>query len=600
MRAFPSLFDEHLSVGVEGWLQRDHCWRRMVMAAVLMLCLGLIPARPALAASIVVNSLSDTTPANDGVCTLREAIEAANLNTASGAASGECAAGSNDPTVDVITFSLSGTITLGGALPGIGDGTSDDPGYVTIDGDNDDNGSPDIVLDRNGGGGAGLNIGRSVDGGQAINVTIRGLEIREFGAQGINIVRAETLVIEDSYIHGNGNQGIRIENDSTTGVTIEDCRIGVDASGNASANGTNGIQINDGADNVTIRNNVISGNTGDGLQIAGGGGDGSGHLIENNKIGTNGAGTSCSTNFGNGTIGIAIQGGVANMTIQNNIIGCNGRTQSAGGSNGDGIQWAAASSTNNQIKNNYIGTNASGTNLGNHQNGIDLGNGVNNSLIQGNTIANNGSTATSANNDGIHIDGTTTDNNKITQNSIYDNGGADADGLGIDLNGDGVNANDSGDPDSGSNAKQNFPVITAAAGNDGTGQYDVTFSWDFKSGEGPWTIEFFCNKDGGGEGKTYQASTTILSGTASGSTTFSFTPLTGTCNDATNNRITATATNFAGSTSEFSAAADPTAITLQRLDARIATPLIVIPLLLLALLGLGAGMLFQRRRPASV
>ncbi len=44
MRAFPSLFDEHLSVGVEGWLQRDHCWRRMVMAAVLMLCLGLIPA----------------------------------------------------------------------------------------------------------------------------------------------------------------------------------------------------------------------------------------------------------------------------------------------------------------------------------------------------------------------------------------------------------------------------------------------------------------------------------------------------------------------------------------------------------------------------
>ena len=43
--------------------------------------------------TINVNSLADVA-ANDGVCTLHEAITAANTNTASGAAAGECAAGS--------------------------------------------------------------------------------------------------------------------------------------------------------------------------------------------------------------------------------------------------------------------------------------------------------------------------------------------------------------------------------------------------------------------------------------------------------------------------------------------------------------------------
>ena len=42
--------------------------------------------------AIVVNSSADTV-ADDGVCTLREAITAANSDTASGATAGECAGG---------------------------------------------------------------------------------------------------------------------------------------------------------------------------------------------------------------------------------------------------------------------------------------------------------------------------------------------------------------------------------------------------------------------------------------------------------------------------------------------------------------------------
>src|SRR5215207_7742728 len=71
---------------------------------------------PALAlAGIIVNSTSDAA-ANDGLCTLREAITSANTDAPSGAASGECAAGSG---ADTITFSVTGRISLTGALPDI-------------------------------------------------------------------------------------------------------------------------------------------------------------------------------------------------------------------------------------------------------------------------------------------------------------------------------------------------------------------------------------------------------------------------------------------------------------------------------------------------
>ena len=53
-------------------------------------------------------------------------------------------------------------------------------------------------------------------------------------------------------------------------------------------------------------------------------------------------------------------------------------------------------------------------------------------------------------------------NNAITRNSISDNGG-----LGIDLGGDGIDANDAGDGDVGANHKQNYPVLTTVASGPG-------------------------------------------------------------------------------------------------------------------------------------
>jgi CSLREA domain-containing protein len=55
------------------------------------------------ASNISVNSLADVANGGDGLCTLREAITAANSNTASGATAGECAAGSGGSDVINLT-----------------------------------------------------------------------------------------------------------------------------------------------------------------------------------------------------------------------------------------------------------------------------------------------------------------------------------------------------------------------------------------------------------------------------------------------------------------------------------------------------------------
>ena len=88
--------------------------RFTVVAALAALIASAVHVTPARAASIVVNTAGDIVNANDGLCSLREAITAANNNTASGPAAGECAAGSG---ADTISFAANYTITL---APGLG------------------------------------------------------------------------------------------------------------------------------------------------------------------------------------------------------------------------------------------------------------------------------------------------------------------------------------------------------------------------------------------------------------------------------------------------------------------------------------------------
>ena len=89
--------------------------------APLLFLVLVLAAAPARANTITVNSVADVA-ANDGQCTLREAIIAANTNAGFGGLSGECAAGDNFG-MDVIAFNISGggvhTIKPLTALPAI-------------------------------------------------------------------------------------------------------------------------------------------------------------------------------------------------------------------------------------------------------------------------------------------------------------------------------------------------------------------------------------------------------------------------------------------------------------------------------------------------
>jgi CSLREA domain-containing protein len=87
-----------------------------------------VGAPVAYAATISVNTTADELN-SDGDCSLREAIEAANTNSVVDA----CAAGDPAPTVDVIGFSVTGTITLGSTLPAISETlTIDGPGAASL------------------------------------------------------------------------------------------------------------------------------------------------------------------------------------------------------------------------------------------------------------------------------------------------------------------------------------------------------------------------------------------------------------------------------------------------------------------------------------
>jgi hypothetical protein len=143
---------------------------------------------------------------------------------------------------------------------------------------------------------------------------------------------------------------------------------------------------------------------------------------------------------------------------------------------------------------------------------------------------------------------------RISGNNIDSNGG-----LGIDLFSQvvgGVTQNDSGDPDDGGNALQNFPVLQAAvvssAGRRNAGGTTVTGTLNSLPNS-QFSLEFFssprCDSSGFGEGAIFLGSRTVTtdsSGNASFTATVAPAPA--------GSSITATATHLArGDTSEFSA-----------------------------------------------
>jgi CSLREA domain-containing protein len=283
--------------------------------------------------------------------------------------------------------------------------------------------------------------------------------------------------------------------------------------------------------NVVVRGVVINNFNQNGILITG-----SNVIIEGNFIGTDAGGTN---DQGNNQDGIRISG--ANNRVGGTLPAARNLIS---GNNSDGIEIRGSGATGNLVQGNLIGTTASGSSgLANSGNGIQISNSASNNTIggtaagAGNVIAFNGA-------DGVFVSSGT--GNRIQRNSIFSNGE-----LGIDLGANGVTSNDPGDPDSGANRLQNFPVLQSivVSGSNTT----ILGSIDSATGNStyPITIEFFsnssCDPSGHGEGETFLGAISV-SGPGSFIATFAVSlPL--------NSVVTATATDSAGNTSEFSACA---------------------------------------------
>ncbi|MEG4029166.1 MULTISPECIES: SdrD B-like domain-containing protein [unclassified Microcoleus] len=342
-------------------------------------------------------------------------------------------------------------------------------------------------------------------------------------------------------ISGNANSGISIVDNSSSNA-VQANFIGLNAAGTALSNGAgvvidNGINNTIGGNTAAVRN-IISGNVGSGISISGVGA--TGNSVRGNFIGTNTAGTAAIANAG---FGVAITANATNNTIGGDSTAGERNVISGNSSSGVIIN---AGATGNFVRGNFIGVGTDGTTaVANSAPGV-LVDSSNNAIGGtapgvGNTIANNAIA-------GVTVNSGT--GNSIQNNSIFANLG-----LGIDLGNNGITANDAGDADIGANNLQNTPVLTTATASAGS----VTVAGTYNSiPSTTFTLQIFANTPPSTQGQTFIASipvTTDATGNAAFNQTFPAAVTAG-------QLITATATDAAGNTSEFSAQPVPVVVPL--------------------------------------
>jgi len=400
---------------------------------------------------------------------------------------------------------------------------------------------------------ANLNIGISLEDGSAHNLVQGNFIGTDFsgtkdlgnGNGGIYLRNCSENTIGGimagarNVISGNGYDGVGLGDKSTLN-TVQGNIIGTDVTGTISIGNGKGVIVSDSSNNIiggTVSGapNLISGNRTYGIILS----MGSAHnLVQGNFIGTDFSGTKA---LGNGASGIGL------VKCSENTIGgfAAGARNVISGNDGEGIYIASATFTT--VQGNLIGTDVSGiTALGNGNHGICLLPGSNNNTIGG-TDSNAGNIIAFNGNRGVSI---TCDllkpstGNKILANRIFENNS-----IGIDLTKDGVTPNDLRDIDTGPNTLQNFPELISVISDQGS----ITITGNLNSTpDTAFHLEFFDNStrdpSGYGEGKNFLGA--ISRNTNSqGDLTFTIIYPIGI---PSGHYITATATDPAGNTSEFS------------------------------------------------
>jgi trimeric autotransporter adhesin len=354
------------------------------------------------------------------------------------------------------------------------------------------------------------------------------------GAEGFTLSTSNSVIRGLSIVGFNGN-GIEID---TNGFNrVEGNLVGITPDGLPMRNVQSGIYLNQSHDNLIggtdpSARNVVSTNNQHGVYLFGLGS--SNNLVVGNFIGTGPDGTG---DFGNNTDGIQINGAPMNT------IGGTTATEAnvIGGNNSDGIELTGTASAWNLVSGNRIGLDATGAALGNSSAGVRFnGNARSNTIGQalsggGNWIAYNF-------NSGVALNSGS--NNTVRANSLFSNTG-----LGIDLDGNNFpRPNDTGDPDTGANAGQNYPVLATALVS--TGQTRIQGTLNSGTNQ-TYIVDFYSDEEidssGYGEGQVWLGSTNV---TTDGSGDAAFTAVL--AGEAPSRFFSATATDPFGNTSEFS------------------------------------------------
>jgi len=499
--------------------------------------------------SIHAATFTVTTTNHSDAGSLRQAMLDANAN----------------PGPDQIAFNIVSagkTIIPTNALPAITEA-------VTIDGTTQPGYSNAPIVEINGQfAGTGTDGLRLWSGG----TVIRGLVINRFNGDGIEIATNGNNVIENCFIglsvsgttdQGNNVSGIYITNapnnriggtnvaqrnvisgNQQNGVLIQGLGasannvlgnfIGLNATGGvAIANSVNGIFLNGAPANVVggTAGNVISGNSQSGIRLEGT--NANSNLIAGNTIGLNPTGL---VDLGNGQQGVYLLNAPTN-TVGGTTVGARNVIS---GNNQAGVRFDSASARGNRILGNFIGTDASGQLArGNSAEGVGSANNASFNSIGG-VIAGEANLIAFNSGDGVFLPSGT--NNVVRGNAIHSNNG-----LGIDLGADGRLNNDAGDPDTGANLQQNYPVLLTAT-NTSAG---LLLSGTLNSRPGAsYLLDFYSNLlpdfSTNGEGQVYLGSTNVTTG-ADSNAVFAVT-----LPPAVGRWISATATDTNGNTSEFS------------------------------------------------
>ena len=224
--------------------------------------------------------------------------------------------------------------------------------------------------------------------------------------EGIDIAPFNSLApastIEDNVISGNFGNGIRVAGVEST-MTIAGNLIGTDPTGTLPiGNGEDGIHTNDAA-LLTINGNTISGNLDDGIHLFGFGSHS--NLIEANKIGTNAAGTAPIGNTANGI-----------YLDQSNVNRVNANTISGNLGSGVVLEGSYETSVGDFVTGNLIGTNAAGTASIGNGTGVQVFGAINN-VIGGSAIG-DANTISGNIGVGVEITGAGSTGNTVSSNTI--------------------------------------------------------------------------------------------------------------------------------------------------------------------------------------